>query len=127
MLTVPVAPEHGFTSGLDSVTLVTWMVSVVARAPAGEAVSTPPANAATASTPSNDPNRFIATSPSLEHHKSGCLKIMFASRANERRVTSPSHRAYGGWRAACQASMCASWRQQDAHPDESSAHISLVT
>ena len=33
MLTVPVAPEHGFTSGLDSVTFVTWIVSVVARAP----------------------------------------------------------------------------------------------
>src|SRR5947207_2150595 len=64
MLTVPVAPEHGFTSGLDSVTLVTWTVSVVARAPAGEAVSTPPAKAANVSMPINDPNRFIVTSPS---------------------------------------------------------------
>src|SRR5438093_8727527 len=64
MLTVPVAPEHGFTSGLDSVTLVTWTVSVVARAPAGEAVSTPPAKAANVSMPIYDPDRFIVTSPS---------------------------------------------------------------
>src|SRR6266487_3474188 len=60
MLTVPVAPEHGLKSGLDSVTFVTWMVSVVARASAGEAVNAPPATAARVSAPSNDPSRFIA-------------------------------------------------------------------
>src|SRR6266550_6602561 len=77
MLTVPVAPEQGFTSGLDSVTFVTWMVSVVARAAAGEAVNTPPATAARVSPPNNDPSRFIANLPLFEdrqpHARHSCL------------------------------------------------------
>src|SRR6266516_8178812 len=104
MLTVPVAPEQGFTSGLDSVTLVTWMVSVVARAAAGEVVNTPPATAARVSAPSNDPMRFIATSPLFEDRQPHARHSWLPARrrwsldttdADERRIASSLPRATG--------------------------------
>src|SRR5437773_8501474 len=122
MLTVPVAPEHGFTSGLDSVTLVTWMVSVVARAATGEAVNTPPATAARVSAPSNDPSRFIANLPLFEDRQPHARQLMFAGTAavvpdttdaDERRIASSPPLAPRGWRATCQASTGGFLRQRE--------------
>src|SRR6266487_3219307 len=124
MLTVPVAPEQGFTSGLDSVTLVTWMVSVVARAAAGEAVNTPPATAARVSAPSNDPSRFIANLPSLRGPTTACSTLVFAGTAavvpdttdaDERRIASspPSPRGLARHMSGKHGRLLASTRVQD--------------